>query len=124
MNRIITPKEEQVIRLCHHDFAGLTTEQAAQQMGISRRRVQQLLQSAKHKAPQMFPILTAHQMEIRALINDGGLTFEQVAETLGISANTVSSIVETLKKAGVYLEKRKPTKSYCSWMDSQIKAKF
>ena len=124
MKRVLSQQEGIAIRNCHHDFFALTTEQAAQRMGVSKRRIQQLLQSAKQKVPTFFPILTARQNTIKQLINDSGLTFEQVAETLDISTNTVSSIVEVLKKKGVYLEKRKPTKPYESWMDSQIRKKF
>ncbi len=124
MSRILTVKEEQAIRLCHHSFVGAPTKEAAQIMGISQRRIQQILKNAKLKAPQMFPILTKRQAEVRTLINDSGLTFEQVAKVLDISANTVSGIVETLKGNGVCLEKRKPTKHYQDFMDNEVVEKF
>ncbi len=125
MERILSEHEEWAIRLCHHDFAGMTTDTAAGTfMKVSQRRIQQLLRSAEQKAPQLFPILTKHQVEIRWLINDAGLTFEQVAETLRVSVNSVSNTVQLLKVKGVLIERRKKTVQYQNWHDSQIKEKF
>ena len=93
-------------------------------MGVSQRRIQQLLQNIEQKCPQLFPVLTKRQVEIQSLINDGGLTFEQIAQLLDISIHTVKSIVLTLKIKGVYLEKRRPTVSYQKWMDDKILEKF
>ena len=124
MERILTKLEEAAICFCHHNHLGLNTDRAALIMGITQRRVQQLLQSAEQKAPQLFPILTKHQVEIRWLINEAGLTFEQVAEILEISASSVSSTVKVLKEKGVFIGRRKKTVQYQNWMDSQIKEKF
>ena len=124
MKRILTKQEETAIRLSHHDFVGLTTDKAAEIMGVSQRRVQQLLQSAEQKAPQLFPILTKHQAEIKWLINEAGLTFEQVAEVLKVTPNSVSNTVKVLKEKDVYIERRKKTVQYQDWMDGQVKEKF
>ena len=77
MKRILTKKEEMAIRLVHHDFFGMTTKLAALQMGLGQRRVQQLLQSVRLKAPQMFPILTKQQADVRFWITERGYTFER-----------------------------------------------
>lgn len=52
--RIITTTEETAYRLFHSDFHGLNTQEIAKVMGVSRRRVQQLLASVERKAPQLF----------------------------------------------------------------------
>lgn len=124
MERLITKQEEKAVKLCHHDFRGLTTAKAAIKMGISQRRVQQLLQNVSLKAPQLFPILTLRQIQIRDYINENGFTFEQIAKELDVSICTVSGWVETLKKKGVCLERRKPTVHYENWMDDKIVRKI
>jgi len=58
MKRLLTKREEEIIRLCHHDHGGLGVEEAAHQLGISISTVKRHLQRIKHKAPQLFPILT------------------------------------------------------------------
>lgn len=55
-DRLLTKQEEQAFRLTHKDFLGLPTWDAASEMGISERRVQQLLASVKKKAPQLFAV--------------------------------------------------------------------
>ncbi len=124
MKRILTDHEEEAYRWCHQDFEGLATAEAAEKMGISQRRIQQLLRSVEQKCPQLFPILTKRQVEIQSLINDIGLTFEQIAQLLNISTRTVEGTVLALKVKGIYLEKRKPTLLYRKWMDSQIAEVF
>lgn len=124
MNRNITPKQERAYRLCHHNFEGLKTSEAAKRMGISQRQVQQLLQEAKRKAPQLFPILTERQRQVQDYACENGFSFEQIAELLGVSEFIIAGIVRTLRKKGVYLEKRKPTVQYQNWMDNQKIEKF
>lgn len=124
MNQI-SKKEEQVIRLCHQDFAGLTTKEAAKQMNISQYHVQRLLRSLKIKAKQLFPILTKRQAQIEELVNGLGLTYEQIAKRLHITVSTVESTVQTLKKKGVYFESGRDILQYKPEMDDgRIKQKF
>lgn len=122
--RTLTKQEITAYRWCHHYFKGLTTAEAGKRMGLSQRRVQQLLQSVKRKAPQLFPILTPQQVEVDILINEEGHTFEETAKALHISVPTVSNIVEAMKKKGVKFLRRKPTVSYQKYMDKQVVEKF
>lgn len=121
----ITKDEEIVYRLCSDQFKGLTTKEAAKQLGISQRRVQQLLQSVHAKAPQLFPILTKRQAQIEELVNGLGLTYEQIAKRLHITVSTVESTVQTLKKKGVYFESGREVLQYKPEMDDgRIKERF
>ena len=77
---MITEKEQQAYRLCHHDFAGLTVDQAANRMKVSARQVQKLLKSLEKKAPQLFPILSAKDKFIVESITEKGYTYAQISE--------------------------------------------
>ena len=124
MKHILTKKEQQAYRLCHQDFAGLITKEAGKRMGVSQRRIQQLLQGVKQKAPQLFPILTARQVCIDVLINENGYSYQDVVRAMNISISTVSNIVEAMKKKGVKFLRRKPKVSYQDYMDKQVIEKF
>lgn len=124
MNQI-TKDEEKIYRLCHQDFEGLSTQETAKRLSISQRRVEQLLQNLKMKAPQLFPILTKRQAQIEELINGQGYTYKQVANRLRLTVSTVGSVVKTLKKKGVYFQCGQEILQYNPSMDdSIIKRKF
>ncbi len=121
----ISKDEEKIYRLCHQDFEGLTIKEAAKRLSISQRRAEQLLQSLKTKAPQLFPILTKRQAQIEELINGQGYTYKQVANRLRLTVSTVGSVVKALKKKGVYFESGRETLQYNPSMDDgKIKRKF
>lgn len=124
---MITKREEQAYRLCHHEFEGLTTKEVAERMGLTSRRIEQLLQSMKKKAPQLFPIFTKQEAQIEELLNGMGYDYKQVAKELDIAISTVKTVVQRLKEKGVYFEWGKhglPMLQYEDWMDNQIKEKF
>ena len=77
MKRHLTTNEEQAIRFCHHEFDGLSVEDAAKKMSIKVRAMQRLLCNAKKKAPQMFPILTPRRRAIIALYDRGDFELRQ-----------------------------------------------
>lgn len=121
MKRILTQDEETVIRLVHHDFAGVSVEVAATQMGCSVRKIKGLLRSAERKAPTMFPIITPRQ---RAIIEMYGqhMSRESVMAGLEIGITTLEKEVTFLREHKL-LWNRKPDQ-YRSWMDGDIKEKF
>lgn len=122
---MITKNEEQIYRLCHQDFGGLATKEAAKKMGIGQRRVQQLLKSLKIKSPQLFPVFTRQQAKVEELLNGWGYTYKQAADKLHITISTVGSIVKTLKAKGVYFGLGKQILQYKPGMDDgRIKEKF
>lgn len=123
MKRKLSHKQELAIRLCHHDFKGLSQKQAAEEMGISIQAVSALLKSVKKIAPQLFPILTKEQVAVKRLAIDAGESREEVAEALGISVGRVKEILHQLTQKNIaYI----PTHvvAYSPHMDSQIREKF
>src|SRR5271157_4599276 len=97
--RVLTKREETAIRLCHHDFKGLSVEQAAKRMGIKIHSVQDLLKDAERKAPQLFPILNTVERAVLALI-DNGAKIDEMAAGLGIQTRRIDRIIIKLRLAG------------------------
>lgn len=101
MQHKITEQEEQVYRLRHHDFEGLTTQETAKKMKFSPRKIRQLLKSLKQKAPQLFPILTHRQHLIYELYINTGLSQHKIAKYLGTTQSNIWAILNRLKKKGM-----------------------
>jgi DNA-directed RNA polymerase specialized sigma24 family protein len=111
-------------RQCHHDFKGLSIEQAALALGWPTARIRMLLREAEEIAPQLFPILSHRQARVRELA-ESGFTNGQIAEVLHISRGTVCKVVSLLRKKGALPEHH--TISVCRYdssMDLNIKEKF
>lgn len=121
MKRNLTINEEQAIRQCHHDFDGKGIPEAAVCMGRSVRAVQRLLNSAKKKAPQMFPILTPHHRAILTLY-DENISRKATAKGLGITEAVLAREVAFLREKG-FLFNRTPDQ-YRPLMDGDVKTKF
>ena len=120
--RIITEREEQAIRLCHHEFDGYPIDDAARIMGTTAKEVKALLRSAKRKAPQMFPILSPRQRAILVLY-DQRLSRGAICASFGITLALLKKEVEFLRKHGFLFsmatERYDPTRH-----DALIKEKF
>lgn len=117
--------QETAYRLCHQDFQGLSTAQAALYMDITPRRVQQLLAALEKKAPQLFPVLTKIQARDYHLYCIEGWTMTEIAENTDRTLATISDSIAAAIKAGM----PKPTKSggilrYTENMDGQIREVF
>ncbi len=56
--RVLTEGQEWAIRLCHHDFGGMSLDEAADVMGVSLSQVALALEAAEEIAPSMFPLRT------------------------------------------------------------------
>ena len=122
--RVISKFEEEVIRLCHHDFAGLTQTEAAQRLDVSQGLISETLAHIKKKAPQLFPILTKRQGLVRDYIVDEGLTHQQIAILLLTSEHCIDSTVATMKAKGVCFEKPRKLLRYERWMDKHVRRKL
>lgn len=119
--RKLTEQEETAIRLIHHDFAGLSVDDAAIKMGTTVITVKKLLTSIKRKAPQLFPILTIRQRAIIALY-DEHLSRKSIMVSLDISKKVLEKEVTFLRKRGFLFNRGMA--QYRSWMDVDVKERF
>ena len=125
MKRLITQRQEQIYRLRHHDFAGLTTKQVAAILGIHPKNVSCQMRAMQKIAPQLFPILTRRQLEVYKLYVERNLSGNAVGELLGIARSTVQSKLDEIKRKGLHIPRReKSSVHYEPWMDSYMKRKF
>ena len=125
MNRHITHRQEQIYRLRHHDFAGLTTKQVAAMLGITTHNVARHMWETQKVAPQLFPILTRRQADVYHMFVNVGLKQKVIARTLGISKNCVGVLVHRMKHKGMFVPRRRRHVLYMPRAhDHQIKQKF
>ena len=104
MKRHITKEQEDAFRLRHHDFEGLTEEQAADELCISVRAVRGRLTRMRKVAPQLFPILSRENAKIWRLWNDLGHTCAEIAECIGLTEGAITQRLQHTKKKMGYTE--------------------
>ena len=124
---MITEQEQQVYRCRHHEFEGLTEEETAERMGISKRRIRQLLESLQHKAPQLFPILTRHQFLVYDFYVGKGLSQDEIAKLLDTHQQDIYKTIQRMKDKGMpglNLDNISNPVSYTSEMENHIEEKF
>lgn len=121
--RLITERQEQIYRMRHHDFGGMTTKQVATELGVKPRVIRKHMQKMKSIAPQLFPILAKRQAEVLRLWLS--LSPQEMGLYLNIEVMTVYGILRDLRNMGVLIpgERHRP-KRYADWMDFWIKQKF
>jgi len=120
----LTPKQVQAYRLCSGEFDGHTTAEAAVLMNISPQAVNRLLSRARTTCPQLFPLLTKQEVNVRDLLAAGS-TKAYIADHLQVSLRRVDQIIESVNEKRGSID-TKPVKmvSYQPYMDSQIRKKF
>ena len=127
--RRLTFKQEVAFRLCHQNFCGLSVAEAAEVMGITRRAIEILLNTAKETAPQLFPILPVKTAKVYEMFL-GGQTVGEIAEELGVSSRRVKFVLTYLHdhrtKTGVYFrtDAARRIKCYLPQYDEYVKEKF
>ena len=97
--RNITEQQELAYRLVSGDFEGLTTEQAAERMGVTSRRVRQLLESVKAVAPQLFPLVTKVEANVLTLLKEGR-SDPEICEALNLTVPSLKSHIQGLREKG------------------------
>ena len=107
MKRHITQRQEQIYRMRHHDFDGLTTKQVAAMLGITTHSVARHMWEMQKIAPQLFPILTRRQADIYHMFVNVGLEQRVIARILGISKSCVGVLVHRIKNKGMYVPRRR-----------------
>lgn len=98
MERLLTKKEEEIFRLCHHDFTGLSTKEAAKILGVSPRTIIYHLRNIQTKAPQLFPIIKPELIKTWRLWIDEGLSYDEIAKRLNVSYRTVANRLLLVKR--------------------------
>lgn len=123
--RTITERQEEAIRLCHHDFEGLTEIDAAERMGISQSAVSQLLSQVKKVAPQLFPIMTKFQAQCYHHLMCDGWSPDDIAERMDRQVNSVYKALQTCKLKGLPLpQAHGDIMKYTEDMDDKVIHKF
>lgn len=124
--RLITEYQEQIYRMRHHDFGGMTTKQVAALLGVTPKCINSHMYKMRKIAPQLFPILTPRQMDVYILREMMGMTYIEIGKYLGITWETAATIVWYMRKKGMYLQFGCLHKvdAYSSWMDSKVTRKF
>lgn len=125
MKRLITKKQEQILRACHHDFEGLSQSEAAEKLGITQSAISDALARIKEIMPQMFPILTKLEAKRYHLYAVEGWNVDEIAEHLG---STPDSVYKALKRArdkgACFVKPKGRALQYDPSMDVNVKHKF
>ncbi|KKN21068.1 hypothetical protein LCGC14_0928940 [marine sediment metagenome] len=123
--RLITKKQEQALKLCHHEFDGLTQVEAAEQVGISHQAISDLLARVKKVLPQYFPIFTKLEMRWYHYYMVDGWSVADIAEYTESSPDTIYKALKRIRSKGAYFtEPTNRVLSYDESMDANIKQKF
>lgn len=126
MKTVMSQKQLEAYKLCSGEFEGLTSEQAAQKMGISIQALTGLLKRAAAVCPQIFPILTKQEADVKALL-DISWAREDIANQLNVSLSRISQIINSLysKRSGVMADSRPVVmQRYEGYLDNQIVRKW
>ena len=124
MKKNLSDKQVRAYRLVSGEFEGLSITDAAKRMGITSQALNRLLSRAKKLCPQLFPILTKQEVDVKALLVFGWVN-KEIADKLQVSLSRISQIAGSIdRKVGTtYTLPRKMIK-YQPYMDSQIRRKF
>lgn len=122
---LITFRQEQALRLCHHDFQGLSQVEAAKRMNVSQSTLSGLLAKVKKAIPQYFPLLTKLEVERYHLYMVEGWTIDEIAEYFGLTPNSIYKCLMKAKDKGMFFSEAKGrVLSYNESMDAGVKQKF
>ncbi len=120
----LTDKQIQAYRLVSGEFEGLSAVDAAKKMSITVQALNRLLSRAEKLCPQLFPLLTKQEADVKVLIK-ANRTNDEIADELQVGLSRVSQIIKAIdEKQGTTCSKPVKMLSYESWMDSQIVRRF
>lgn len=124
MKKNLSDKQVQAYRLVSGDFDGLSVVEAAKHMGITPQAVNRLLNRAEVACPQLFPMLTKQEVDVKALLAIGWSNSE-IADQLQVCLSRVRQIIGAIndKQGTVRLPPMKIVR-YQPYLDGQIRIKF
>lgn len=124
MKKNLSSKQVQAYRLVSGDFEGLPVIEAAKHMNITPQAVNRLLDRVRTTCPQLFPLLTKQEVDVKALLVIGWSN-QEIADQLRVCLSRVRQIIGAIndKQGTVRLPPVKIVQ-YQPFMDSQIKEKF
>ena len=125
MKRLITKRQEQILRLVHHDFDGLSQAEAAYQLNVSQSVISDTLKRIEEIMPQIFPILTKLEAKCYHLFMTEGWPVDKIAEHLDQSINAIYKTLQRAKDKGMFFsDKKGRILSYNSNMDAHVRKTF
>jgi predicted transcriptional regulator len=122
--------DESVLRLVHHEFAGMTQEEAAKELKVDQAKVSRAITDLEERAKTckplqiMFPILTKHQFVIYKCLMDRGLSTAETAVVLDTTESAIDDAVTAMRDKGAAIPKRTGPVEYHSGMDKDVVRKF
>ncbi len=123
--RLITEKQEQILRACHHDFDGLSQADAAEKLSISQSAISDALKHIEKILPQMFPLLTKVEAERYHLYMVEGWSVEDISEYFGLTPDSIYKALQRAKDKGMFFtEAKSRVLSYSPEMDNNVIHKF
>ena len=121
----LTERQKQALELCHHDFAGLDQQEAAEIMGVSQAVVSELLTKAEKILPDFFPILSKQEAMCHHHLTVDGWSPNDIATRLEISLNAVYLTFRRCKDKGLsFPGPHGKILRYVPEMDSEVTEKF
>lgn len=123
--RCITEKQERALRLCHHDFEGLTQADAAKKMGISQPALSELLAAVEKMMPEWFPILTPFEAKCYFYYIVGGSPVAGIAIAMDKPQSAIYDALQRARVKGQFFpEAKRKVLQYDISMDNNVKEKF
>lgn len=130
LKRLITKRQERALKLCHHDFGGLTQKEAAKIMGITPASLSGLLSRVKKVYPCYFPLITKQEAKIYHYYMVDGWSVSEIAEYMELTERAVyDSFKRAQRKDMHFTEARGRVLSWDKFIDdggneNEIKHKF
>jgi len=125
LKRLITKRQEQILRLCHHDHEGLTQVEAAQRLNVSQSTISNTLKRIEEVMPDFFPILSKLEAKCYHYFTVEGWSISEITEYLGQSENAIYKALKRAKDKGAWFSKSKGRiLSYNPNMDAHVRKTF
>ncbi len=122
--------EESVIRACHHDFLGLTQDQAAEYLSVTPAKISRTLSDLQERSKTikplalLFPILTQNQACVYKCIAESGMSLAQTADKLSMTTSAVSKMIGAIRNKGQFIPQPIKHQQYSPLLDGQVKHKY